>query len=86
MPCALQRTIFQKVALRHRKVLVGTDIAQSGDLAVLPNQTNGVTGRSHPLHYGSFDKLCQRSDSLEGRIFVFSNEWKSARCAHLSVT
>jgi hypothetical protein len=67
-------------------MLVGTDIAQSGDLAVLTHQTNGITGSSHALHYRPFGKLCQQSDGLEGRILVCSNEWKSARCAHLSVT
>jgi hypothetical protein len=39
-------------------MLVGTDIAQSGDLAVLPNQANGVTRSSHALQYRPFGKLC----------------------------
>jgi hypothetical protein len=57
VPRALQSSILKQVALRHRKVLVGTDIAQSGDLAVMPNQANSVTGRSHALQYRSFGEL-----------------------------
>jgi hypothetical protein len=67
-------------------MLVGTDIAQSGDLAVLSNQANGVAGGTHALQYRPFGKLCKRSDGLERRFFACSNEWKSARCTHLSVT
>jgi hypothetical protein len=67
-------------------MLVGTDIAQSGYLAVQPNQADGITGSSHALQYRPFGKLCQRSDGLEWGILVCSNEWKPARCAHLSVT
>jgi hypothetical protein len=57
MPRALQSPIPEQIALRHRKVLVGTNIAQSGDLAVLSNQANGVTGRAHALQYRPFGQL-----------------------------
>jgi hypothetical protein len=63
-------------------MLVGTDIAQSGDLAVLPYQANRVTSRSHALQNASLGKLSERGNGLKRRFFVCSNEWKTARCAH----
>jgi hypothetical protein len=57
VPRALQRPIRQDVALRHRKVLVGTDIAQSGDFTVMPNQADRVTSGSHALQNRPFGKI-----------------------------
>jgi hypothetical protein len=57
VPRALQRPIRQDVALRHRKVLVGTDIAQSGDFTVMPNQADRVARGSHALQNRPFGKL-----------------------------
>jgi hypothetical protein len=65
MPCALQSPIAEQVALRHRKMLVGADIAQSGDFAVLPHQANRVTTRSHALQNGPFGKLSERGNCLK---------------------
>jgi hypothetical protein len=47
-------------------MLVGTDIAQSGDLAVLPHQANRVTSRSHALQNGPFGKLPERGNCFKG--------------------
>jgi len=65
MPGALKRPVAQQVALGHRKMLVGTDIAKSGDLAVLPHQANRVTSRSHTLQNGSLSKLPERGNCLK---------------------
>jgi hypothetical protein len=46
-------------------MLVGTDIAQSGDFAVLPHQANRVTTRSHALQNGPFGKLSERGNRLK---------------------
>jgi hypothetical protein len=47
-------------------VLVGTDIAQGGDLAILPHEADRVTGRAHALQNGSLGELPEGSDWLEG--------------------
>jgi hypothetical protein len=65
MPGALQRPVPEQVALRHRKMLVGTDIAQSRDFAVLSHQANRVTSRSHALQNGPLGKLSERGDCLK---------------------
>jgi hypothetical protein len=49
MPRALKSSIHEQIAHRHRKMLVGTDIAQSGDLSIVPYEADRVTTRSHPL-------------------------------------
>jgi hypothetical protein len=82
VPGTLERPILQQVALRHRKVLVGTDIAQGRYPAVVPDQADRVTSRADALQNRSFGELPKGSDWLEGRFFVCSNEWKTARCAH----
>jgi hypothetical protein len=63
-------------------MLVGTDIAQGGDLTAVPHQADRVTSRSHALQNGSFSKLPEGGNCLKGRFFVCSNEWNPARCAH----
>jgi hypothetical protein len=79
---ALERPILEQVALRHRKVLVGTDIAQSRYPAVVPDEADCVTSRAHALQNRSFSQLREGRNWLEGRFFICSNEWKTARCAH----
>ena len=38
-------------------MLVGADIAQGGDLAVVADEADGITRRAHPLQNGSFGQI-----------------------------
>jgi hypothetical protein len=42
MPGALQSPISENVAERHRKMLVGADITERGDLTVESHETNRI--------------------------------------------
>jgi hypothetical protein len=46
-------------------MLVGTDIAQCGDLAVKPDETNRITTRTHPLQNHSVGQISHRGYWLE---------------------
>jgi hypothetical protein len=82
MPRALKSSIHKQIAHRHRKMLVGTDIAQSGDLSIVAHEADRITGRSHPLENHPFGKIPERCNGLKSRIFVRSKLREPARCAH----
>jgi hypothetical protein len=63
-------------------MLVGADIAQGRYPAVVPDEADRITSRAHALQNGPLGELREGSYGLEGRFFVCSNEWKTARCAH----
>jgi hypothetical protein len=63
-------------------MLVGADIAQSGDLAVVPHEADRITTRTHALQNRPLCQVTKGGDGLKVRFFVRSNEWKTARCAH----
>jgi hypothetical protein len=82
VPGALERPVVEQVALRHRKMLVGTDIAQSGYFAAVPDEADRITSRPHALQNGPFSKLPERGNCFKGRFFICFNVWNTARCAH----
>ena len=57
MPCALQRSILEQIAQRHRKMLVGADIAQRGYLAFIADEANGIATRAHALEDRSLGQI-----------------------------
>jgi hypothetical protein len=82
MPGALERPIVKQVAQRHRKMLVGTYIAQSGDLVAMAHETDRITRRTHALQNGSLRQVAKGGHGLKGRFFVRSNVWETTGCAH----
>ena len=46
-------------------MLMGADITQCGDLAIMANQADRITRRPHPLQNGSLGQIDYRGDGLE---------------------
>ena len=65
MPGTLQRSIIEEISERHRKMLVGADIAQCGYLTVIANEAYRIAGRTDPLQNGSFGQIGHQGDCLE---------------------
>src|SRR5436853_5062488 len=65
VPGALQRSVMEQVTKRHRKMLMGANIAERGDLVLKANETYRVTTRAHALQQCPLRQIAQRGDRFE---------------------